>query len=594
MAVRLTTLGNQLSALAEVKSSPGQWVTALRATAMTTVTVLAVWAVLGKELALLSITGSFIGNTAINRPWRARLHILFWMDLAYLVGCGVTVLIGENPVLLTLSLTVIAMTSVLVYNALMADPPGPMFLIIGPAIASYLPSIGVARATVLAVCALSCLVASVMTLLLHPRTKKSPEALAVERAKDAVDALTEASKNPETDALELAHLRDSSYAEVLAASMTLEEAVGRNPRGQQWLSLLVQLRRQHFRVIGEVAARWLPNAVVEVEAAAQRRYLGAPPVDYQLRWGFSPRSLPWLAARRIGIAIALVCAVSYGLKLHHPFWAVMTTALVMSLGRDRLSLTHRGLHRMVGTLAGIVAFVGLHALGMSLNVLIVVCLALVFMVQWTAPLNYAIAAFFVTPMALLITTSSAPGRELSGVVGERVIDTLIGVGVSIAVTWATARRTPIALARRQFRRVLRVTADLLELLAAEQHNSEAGLRVRRDLAYEQLQAAHILRIAQEDLPVTLGSWSQVEVAVNQLVYTSLVACWIRRPNEQLDLADMAASLRSLIRELPPVSTRLVDADELVAGIDKVLWAGSSAITLPAVEETDETSRSDAD
>jgi hypothetical protein len=111
--------------------------------------------------------------------------------------------------------------------------------------------------------------------------------------------------------------------------------------------------------------------------------------------------------------------------------------------------------------------------------------------------------------------------------------------------------------------------------------------VRRDLAYEQLQAARILKIAQDDLPVTLGSWSQVEVAVNQLVYTSLVACWIRRPAEQLDLADMAAALRKFIRELPPVSTRLVDADELVSGIDKVLWSGSSAITLPKVESADD-------
>lgn len=585
MAPRLAAVNDQLSALAEVKSAPGQWKTALRSTAMTAGTVLVVWAVLGKELALLSITGSFIGNTAANRPWRARMHILAWMDLAYLVGCGIVLLIGENPVLLTGALTLIAMSSVLVYNALMADPPGPMFLIIGPAIASYLPTIGVSSWQVMAVCALSCLVSTVSTLLLHPRTKESPEAVAVDKAREAVDELTEASAG-DADALELAHLRDSAYAEVLSASMTLTEASGRRPR-EHWRTLLLELRRQHFRVIGEVAGRWLPGAVVEVEPAAQRSYLGAPPLNYLLRWGFSPRSLPWLAARRIGIATALVCAVSYGLHLHHPFWAVMTTALIMSLGRDRLSLTHRGVHRMIGTLTGIVAFVGIHEIGMPLDWLIPICLAFVFMVQWTAVRNYALGAFFVTPMALLVTTTSAPGHEIGDVISERIIDTLIGVGVSIVVTWVADRRAPIALVRRQYRRVLRVTADLLELLVAGEHNTEAGLRVRRDLAYEQLQAARILKIAQEDLPVTLGSWSQVEVAVNQLVYTSLVACWIRRPAEQLDLADMAAALRKFIRELPPVSTRLVDADELVSGIDKVLWSGSSAITLPKVESADD-------
>ena len=44
---------------------------------------------------------------------------------------------------------------------------------------------------------------------------------------------------------------------------------------------------------------------------------------------------------------------------------------------------------------------------------------------------------------------------------------------------------------------------------------------------------------------------------------------IRRPAEQLDLADMAAALRKFIRELPPVSTRLVDAEaELLAALSR--------------------------
>lgn len=579
----LAAVGEQMSALATVKSAPGQWKPALRATVMTAVTVLVVGLVLGKELALLSITGSFIGNTAIRRPWRARLVILAWMDIAYIVGCAIAVMIGSNPVLLTLTLTLIAMAAVLGYNAVMADPPGPMFLIIGPAIASYLPTIGVSRWQVMAVCVLSALVASTATLALHPRTSSTAEAAAVDDAREAVDRLVERAAEPDADPLEISRLRNQAYAEVLSASMTLEEAVGRNPRGSQWRSLLIELRKVHFQVIGQIASRTMPGAVVEVDAAAQRRYLGAPPVSYLLRWGLSPRSLPWLASRRIGMAIGLTCAVSYGLKLHHPFWAVMTTALIMSLGTDRLSLTHRGLHRMLGTVAGIAVFVVLHQLAPSLDVTIGLCLALVFLVQWTAVRNYAIAAFFVTPMALLVTTSSGHHAPIADVVKERIIDTLIGVAVSLVVMWLTDRRAPIALVRRQYRRVLRVTAELLDLLAAGQQNSATGLALRRDLAYEQLQAGRILQIAQQDLSETLGSWSRVETTVNQLAYTVLVACWVRGPNDHLDASAMAARLRALIRELPPVSTRLVDADELCDGLDEVLAAGAATLTVPSAD-----------
>ncbi|MBC9956118.1 FUSC family protein [Yimella sp. cx-51] len=583
MSWGLATVGASLSGLAQIKSAPGQWKVATRATAMTAITVGVVWLALGKELALLAITGSFIGNTASARPWRARLHILAWMDLAYIAGCAIAVVIGSNPVLLTLTLTAIAMTAVLGYNAVMADPPGPMFLIMGPAIASYLPTVGVDKWQVIAVCVLSCLTASIATLALHPRAD-SAEAQAVDAAREAVEELIEQAAQPDTTDLEIAHLRDTAYAQVLSASMTLEEAAGRNARASAWRSLLVDLRRLHFQVIGQVASRSLPGAVVEVDAAAQRRYLGAPPVKYLLRWALSPRSLPWLASRRIGMAIALTCAVSYGLDLRHPFWAVMTTALVMSLGTDRLSLTHRGLHRMIGTVAGTVAFVGLHHLDATLEVTIAICLALVFMVQWTAVRNYAIAAFFVTPMALLVTTSTAPGHAIGTVIKERILETLIGVAVSLVVMWVTDRRAPIALVRRQYRRVLRVTADLLDLIATDQEKSEAGYRVRRDLAYEQLQAGRILQIAQQDLPVTLSAWSRVEVTVNQLAYTALVACWIRNPKKYLDAAAMATCLRAVIRDLPPVGTSPIDGDELCDRVDEVLRTGSPKIVTPSVPQ----------
>lgn len=286
MAWGLATVGAGLSGLAQIKSAPGQWKVATRATAMTAITVGVVWLALGKELALLAITGSFIGNTASARPWRARLHILAWMDLAYIAGCAIAVVIGSNPVLLTLTLTAIAMTAVLGYNAVMADPPGPMFLIIGPAIASYLPTVGVDKWQVIAVCVLSCLTASIATLALHPRAD-SAEAQAVDAAREAVEELIEQAAQPDTTDLEIAHLRDTAYAQVLSASMTLEEAAGRNARASAWRSLLVDLRRLHFQVIAQVASRSLPGAVVEVDAAAQRRYLGAPPVKYLLRWALS-------------------------------------------------------------------------------------------------------------------------------------------------------------------------------------------------------------------------------------------------------------------------------------------------------------------
>ncbi|GAB3586249.1 FUSC family protein [Calidifontibacter terrae] len=578
-----SAIGDQLTTFTEIKSSPGRWKAALRATIMTAITVVVVGLIFGKSLALLGITGSFIGNSVPNRPWRSRLQILAWMDAVYLVGCGLAVLVGNEPVLLSLLLTTIAIVTVLGYNAVVADPPGPIFLIIGPAIASYLSTRGVARWDVLGVSALGCIVGCTISLLLHPRTKETAEEKAVETAAEKVKELDRIYADDHSPLIDRATQRDAAYAAVLSASMTLENAAGRNPRRREWRSLLLELRRLHFSIISRIASDSMPGAVVEVESMAQRRYLGTPPVSYLVRWGLSPRSLPWLAARRIGIAIALTCITSYGLRLHHPFWAVMTTALVMSMGADRLSLTHRALHRMIGTLAGVVAFAGLHALDPSLNAVFVIAIALVFMVQWTVVRNYALGAFFVTPMALLVTSSNGSALSLGQLVQERVVDTLIGVAVSVIVMWVTDRRAPIALVRRQFRRTLRANARVLELIARDEHTGPEGFRARRDLAYEQLQAGHILRIAQQDKNRLLGNWSAVEAVVNAMSYTVLAACWIRNPNKHVNAAAMATALRGLITDLPPVSTSLVDASQLAADLEQVLIVGVPRIPLPPLE-----------
>lgn len=576
-------IGSQLSTFTEIKSSPGRWKQALRATVMTTITVLVVGLVYGKSLALLGITGSFIGNSVPNRPWRSRLLILAWMDLAYIIGCALAVLVGAEPVLLSVLLTVIAVTAVLGYNAVVADPPGPIFLIIGPAIASYLSTRGLSGWDVLGVSTLGCLVGSGVSVLLHPRTKGSMEEAAVATAAEEVAELDRVYDDPDSSLADRAAHRDSSYASVLNASMTLENAAGRNPKRREWRRLLVELRRLHFTIISRIAQDAMPGAVVEVEAMAQRRYLGEPPVVYLVRWGLSPRSLPWLAARRIGLAIALTCATSYGLRLHHPFWAVMTTALVMSMGADRLSLTHRALHRMVGTLAGVVVFAGLHALEPSIDWVFVIAIALVFMVQWTVVRNYALGAFFVTPMALLVTSSNGTLQSLGELIRERIVDTLIGVAVSVVVMWLTDRRAPIALVRRQFRRVLRVNARVLELIAEGRSSTPEGFRARRNLAYEQLQAGRILQIAQQDKNRLLSTWSNVEAVVNAMSYTVLSACWVRDPGKHVNAAAMAADLRRLIAQLPPVSTSLVDASELTADLEQVLVVGVPRIPLPPLE-----------
>lgn len=565
------TLSKQVATFTMVKPAPGRWKFALRITISCAVALAVVAVVIGPRAALLGINGATMSVTAGARPWRARVIILGIMDLAFAIACFIAANVGGDPVLLTIFFTVLAGITGLAYHAFLAEPPGPIFLIIGPAIASYMPTVGMPKGEVIAVSALSAVVGSVVNILIDSHSGRHPERDAIDEAATRVAQL-EHDVSADEDSRSVARLRDQAYASVFAASLVLDEASFTRSRGPDWSALNARLRQLHRKVVRHIVSAEFPGAPLAVSSLEQRRYLGSPGAIYLLRWALSPKSFPWFAARRLSLAMLLSCITAYAVHIDHPYWAVMTTALVMSLGTDRLSLTHRALHRMAGTLAGLVLFVVLHVMDFHGIDLAVVTLVLVFCIQMTAPRNYAICVIFVTPMALLVATSARP-VDLGHVLSDRVLDTAIGVGASLLVMWLTGYRTPVALVRRQYRRTLRAIERVVVLIGNGQQATEAGFVARRDLAYEELQTARILSIAQQELPLRLAGWGQIEALVNRLSYTVLTACWLARPTDHLDAARMASALQQLFASLPPVSTATIDLPKLGEDLRAVRTAG---------------------
>jgi len=180
---------------------------------------------------------------------------------------------------------------------------------------------------------------SVLSLALQYPQRHEPEDQAVDEAQEACDAYFES--DPDGDFVETGRLRDTAYASIFSAAWAWSAATGRRHPDPHWRELTKRLRRLHIEVVQRTAATRLPGAVIAVPVMAQARYLGRPPRRYLLRWGLSRSSLPALIARRAALAVLLTCVLAYALGVTHPYWAVMTTALLISLGGDRLTLTHR-------------------------------------------------------------------------------------------------------------------------------------------------------------------------------------------------------------------------------------------------------------
>jgi len=129
-----------------------------------------------------------------------------------------------------------------------------------------------------------------------------------------------------------------------------------------------------------------------------------------------------------GVAGALANTVGSSLEAGHNYWA-MVAAVVPLVGHTTTLRIRRGVHRMLGTLAGMV----LMAILIFLNPQVWILLAFIAICQFMAELlvmrNYFLAQVFITPMAL-VGVSLVTG--LSGsVMYDRVVETLIGCTVGM-------------------------------------------------------------------------------------------------------------------------------------------------------------------
>jgi hypothetical protein len=144
----------------------------------------------------------------------------------------------------------------------------------------------------------------------------------------------------------------------------------------------------------------------------------------------------WLYAIQSGLGVAIAGAIATGGGIGRPYWA-MISAVVPLMAHDFTSQLVRGLHRMIGTLIGLgVAWLLLEP---DLpDAAIVVCVAAFQLItELLVARNYALALISITPLALLIVHLAVPLFPIHDLLGDRALETAIGVSVGLLVGYAT-------------------------------------------------------------------------------------------------------------------------------------------------------------
>lgn len=162
------------------------------------------------------------------------------------------------------------------------------------------------------------------------------------------------------------------------------------------------------------------------------------------------RRAAWIHAARYFTAVGAAGSLGVLSGTGHPHWA-MAAAAVPLAGADMPSSMYRGLHRIVGTLMGLVvvavvlfpwAFSPLRVFpGHEAAVLAVLVVVLQFTTELFMTRHYGLAMVFFTPVILLITQLAAPS-DPHVLVTERAVETLQGALTGILVVLLIRRRRP--------------------------------------------------------------------------------------------------------------------------------------------------------
>jgi len=149
---------------------------------------------------------------------------------------------------------------------------------------------------------------------------------------------------------------------------------------------------------------------------------------------------------RLIVASGIAVLVAAPLGLHRAYWVVVAVVAILQNGH-RLRLTFvRGIHRVLGTFVGLGLFALLqlaHPSGLWVGLLLIV---LQFAVEMVVVRNYGLALVFITPLALTIS-AQANSADVGMIVGDRLLDTVIGAAIATAVLFAA-----LVLIRRRARR----------------------------------------------------------------------------------------------------------------------------------------------
>jgi uncharacterized membrane protein YccC len=510
---------------------PDSWDRAARASASLALPLLAGVLAGDPRAGMVAASGGFAGLLAGVVPYRRRALLLASLTVAFPLAIALATLAAPSPVAASLVPGAVAMVAAFAFRALALPAPREYPLVLACLMATGLPAdpgaaperaleafggAAVAFAIGMAGCrshprrperrALAACASAIADLL-----DALPDATA-EHGRAAVMATREArttllAAGPGADPLraQLGALEAACSAALSMAADGEAPATGQAARLRRAVSGRAPVPAPS-REPDEPAARRLERALERLETPAR----AAPPIPsardghghgdareagvrVRLAAARDPDALALPTAARMGIAVAAGAGLGHAIGLSRPYWAGLTAASVLQ-GATGPQQRRRAADRAIGTVVGVAIaqpLVELHPPRAADVAAIALCMLVA---QLWIRARYVVAVVFLTqlPIFMMDLAGADPGRAITG---ARLVDTLVGCALGVAITQALWPRAATARLPAAAQRVLDATAACLRTLRDPGASRAAVAEARAQALAEVARLESILDVA---------------------------------------------------------------------------------------------------
>ncbi|MDR3596687.1 FUSC family protein [Clostridium sp.] len=202
--------------------------------------------------------------------------------------------------------------------------------------------------------------------------------------------------------------------------------------------------------------------------------ISKPSVTMRFIKAFNKDSIVFVNSVRYGIVLSISAIVAFNFPFTRPYWITLSCAAVMC-GSTIMATFHRSIQRSVGTIIGIFVAIIILSFQPQGFMIVAVNMCLTCLVELAISRNYALAAVFITPNAMLIAENSTKIYNVTYFATARITDIVVGSIIGLIGTYIIGRKSASSRLPDLMVKLLRNHVRVIVFLASNNNENDTSL-----------------------------------------------------------------------------------------------------------------------